>query len=301
MKATIPLVARKGRASYLGERSAGHQDPGATSSHLLLQTVADTWAGDDARPSEPREEEAHMADYVGALDQGTTSTRFMIFDHGGKVVGIDQKEHEQIFPKPGWVEHDPAGGLDAAATEVIDGALEKASIPASDLAAVGITNQRETTVVWDRATGEPIYNALVWQDTRTAGHRRRAGRRRRPGPLPREDRPAAGDVLLRARRCGGSSTTSRARVRGPKPATSCSATWTPGASGTSPAAPTAGRHVTDVTNASRTMLMDLETLDWDDELLAAIGVPRSMLPSIEPSSAGLRRGEGHPGGHPRGG
>ena len=106
-----------------------------------------------------------MADYVGALDQGTTSTRFMIFDHSGSVVGVDQKEHEQIYPKPGWVEHDPKE-IWQRSQEVIDGALKKAGIAASDLAAVGITNQRETAVVWDRNTGEPVYNALVWQDTR---------------------------------------------------------------------------------------------------------------------------------------
>src|SRR6187402_2753569 len=107
-----------------------------------------------------------MADYVGAIDQGTTSTRFMIFDHGGTVIGVDQKEHEQIFPKAGWVEHD-ANEIWTRTQEVVKGALQKAKLQASDLAAVGITNQRETTVVWDRATGVPIHNALVWQDTRT--------------------------------------------------------------------------------------------------------------------------------------
>ena len=107
-----------------------------------------------------------MAEYVGALDQGTTSTRFMIFDHGGQVVGVDQKEHEQIFPKPGWVEHDPAE-IWTRSQEVIPGALAKASLSAGDIAAIGITNQRETTVVWDRSTGQAIHNALVWQDTRT--------------------------------------------------------------------------------------------------------------------------------------
>ena len=107
-----------------------------------------------------------MAQYVGALDQGTTSTRFMIFDHAGQVVGIDQKEHEQIFPKPGWVEHDPAE-IWTRCVEVIRGGLAKAGITAKDLAAVGITNQRETTVVWDRKTGKPVHNAIVWQDTRT--------------------------------------------------------------------------------------------------------------------------------------
>ncbi|HSH32178.1 MAG TPA: FGGY family carbohydrate kinase, partial [Actinomycetota bacterium] len=103
-----------------------------------------------------------MAEYVGALDQGTTSTRFMIFDHGGQVVGVDQKEHEQIFPKPGWVEHDPAE-IWARSQDVIAGALQKASLSAGDIAAIGITNQRETTVVWDRSTGQAIHNALVWQ------------------------------------------------------------------------------------------------------------------------------------------
>src|ERR1051325_5778011 len=107
-----------------------------------------------------------MADYVGAVDQGTTSTRFMVFDHGGNVVGVDQKEHEQIYPKPGWVEHD-ATEIRTRTTEVIDGGLAKAGISASDLAAVGVTNQRETTVVWDKNTGEPVHHALVWQDTRT--------------------------------------------------------------------------------------------------------------------------------------
>src|ERR1700690_1972037 len=107
-----------------------------------------------------------LAQYVGALDQGTTSTRFMIFDHSGGVVAIDQKEHEQIFPKPGWVEHDPAE-IWTRCVEVIRGALAKAGIKASDLAAVGITNQRETAVVWDRKTGKAVYNAIVWQDTRT--------------------------------------------------------------------------------------------------------------------------------------
>ncbi|MGH2578608.1 MAG: FGGY family carbohydrate kinase, partial [Actinomycetota bacterium] len=107
-----------------------------------------------------------MADYVGALDQGTTSTRFMIFDHSGKVIGIDQKEHEQIYPKPGLVEHDPME-IWQRSEDVITGGLKKAKIQASDLAAVGVTNQRETTVVWETSSGKPVYNAIVWQDTRT--------------------------------------------------------------------------------------------------------------------------------------
>src|SRR6185369_7682687 len=107
-----------------------------------------------------------MAKYSAAVDQGTTSTRFMIFDHAGKVVGVDQKEHEQIFPKPGWVEHD-AMEIWQRTQEVIEGALKKSKVDPKDIAAVGITNQRETTVVWDRTTGKPVYNAIVWQDTRT--------------------------------------------------------------------------------------------------------------------------------------
>ncbi|HUY53608.1 MAG TPA: FGGY family carbohydrate kinase, partial [Candidatus Nanopelagicaceae bacterium] len=107
-----------------------------------------------------------MAKYVGALDQGTTSTRFMIFDHSGSVIAVDQKEHEQIFPKPGWVEHD-AMEIWRRSQEVIAGALAKAGCSAADLAAVGVTNQRETAVVWDRTTGKPVHNAIVWQDTRT--------------------------------------------------------------------------------------------------------------------------------------
>ena len=137
-----------------------------------------------------------MTKYVGALDQGTTSTRFMIFDHAGAVVAIDQKEHEQIYPKPGWVEHD-AIEIWTRCQEVIAGALAKAGITAADLAAVGITNQRETTLVWDRKTGQPVYNAIVWQDTRTGPPRQRVRQGRRPGPLPGQGRPAAGDLLLR--------------------------------------------------------------------------------------------------------
>src|SRR3954453_12672229 len=107
-----------------------------------------------------------MANYVGAIDQGTTSTRFMIFDHSGQVVAVEQKEHEQIYPKPGWVEHDPKEIWDRA-QEVMDAAMATAGAGADDIAGLGITNQRETAVVWDRNTGEPAFNAIVWQDTRT--------------------------------------------------------------------------------------------------------------------------------------
>ena len=137
-----------------------------------------------------------MAEYVGALDQGTTSTRFMIFNHSGGVVGIDQKEHEQIYPKPGWVEHD-ALEIWTRSQEVIRGALQKTGIKASDLAAVGVTNQRETAVVWDRTTGKPVHNAIVWQDTRTDTICNELRQGRRPGPLPGQGRAAAGHLLLR--------------------------------------------------------------------------------------------------------
>ncbi len=223
-----------------------------------------------------------MADYVGALDQGTTSTRFMVFDHQGQVVAVDQKEHEQIYPKPGWVEHD-ANEIWERSQEVIQGALSKASLSASDLAAVGITNQRETTVVWDRNTGEPVHNAIVWQDTRTdqicnelaaeGGQDRFRAKVGLPiatyfsGPKVKwildnvegaRARAEAGDLVF-----GNIDSW-------------CIWNMTGGTNG--------GVHVTDVTNASRTMLMDLATLEWDDGILATMGIPKSMLPEIRSSS-----------------
>jgi glycerol kinase len=223
-----------------------------------------------------------MADYVGALDQGTTSTRFMIFDHGGAVVAVDQKEHEQIFPKPGWVEHDPKEIWDRS-QEVIAGALKKAGIAASDLAAVGITNQRETTVVWDRNTGEPVYNALVWQDTRqqdivdSLSANGGQDRFREKTGLPLATYFSGTKVRWILDNVDGA----RARAEAGDLVFGNIDTWciwnlTGGTDG--------GAHVTDVSNASRTMLMNLETLDWDDELCSAIGVPRSMLPQIRSSS-----------------
>jgi glycerol kinase len=223
-----------------------------------------------------------MAKYAAALDQGTTSTRAMIFDHSGKVVSVAQKEHEQIFPKPGWVEHDPKE-IWARSQEVMDEALSSAGATADDIAGLGITNQRETAVVWDKNTGEPVMNAIVWQDTRTdrivdqLSAEGGQDRFRQQTGLPlatyfsapkvrwildnvdgARERAEAGDLLF-----GNIDTW-------------CIWNLTGGTDG--------GLHITDVTNASRTLLMDLETLQWDEAIASAIGVPMSMLPEIRASS-----------------
>ena len=222
-----------------------------------------------------------MAAYVGSIDQGTTSTRFMIFDRSGQVVGSAQAEHEQIFPQPGWVEHDPAEIRDGTVS-VIASALRSAGIAASDLAAVGITNQRETAVVWDRATGEPVTNAIVWQDTRTDQLvRRLAGsegpdRMRAKTGLPLATYFAGPKVTWMLENVDGLA----ARAAAGDLMFGTVDSWvvwnlTGGTEG--------GRHVTDVTNASRTLMMDLATLDWDEDLVAEMGVPTSMLPQIVPS------------------
>ena len=223
-----------------------------------------------------------MTKYAGALDQGTTSTRFMIFDHSGQVVAFDQKEHEQIFPKPGWVEHDPME-IWTRCTEVIRGALAKAGITAKDLAAVGITNQRETTVVWDRKTGKPVHNAIVWQDTRTdqiCNELAKDGGQDRLRPktgLPLATYFSGPKVKWILDNVSGA----RARAEAGDLLFGNIDSWciwnlTGGVSG--------GVHVTDVSNASRTMLMDLATLDWDNDILRLMGIPRAMLPNIRASS-----------------
>jgi glycerol kinase len=224
-----------------------------------------------------------MAEYAAALDQGTTSSRCMIFDHGGQVAAVEQLEHEQIYPRAGWVEHNP-NEIWQRCRQVMDAALEKVGGNADDIAALGVTNQRETTVVWDRNTGEPVFNAIVWQDTRTdkiceelsqdGGQDRFRLKNGLPiatyfsGPKVRwilenvdgtRQRAEAGELLF-----GNMDTW-------------CIWNLTGGTDG--------GLHITDPSNASRTMLMNLETLDWDDELLDTIGVPRAMLPEIRPSSA----------------
>lgn len=219
-----------------------------------------------------------MADFVAALDQGTTSTRFMIFDHAGREVARHQLEHEQIMPRPGWVEHDPREIWDRTCS-VIRAALRTSGLRATDLAALGVTNQRETTVVWDRRTGRPYGNAIVWQDTRTdriAAALERDGRgeviRERTG-LPPATYFSAGKIQWLLEHVDGV----RAAAEAGDAIVGTIDSWLLwNLSG--------GAHVTDVTNASRTMLMDLHTLDWDDELLSFFGIPRAMLPAIRPSS-----------------
>ncbi|XVV16542.1 glycerol kinase GlpK [Actinoplanes sp. CA-131856] len=223
-----------------------------------------------------------MADFVGAVDQGTTSTRFMIFDHGGNEIARHQLEHEQILPQAGWVEHNPVEILERTTT-VVRTAMQKANLQASDLAALGITNQRETAVVWDRTTGRPYYNAIVWQDTRTdriASALDRDGRGdviRRKAGLPPATYFSGGKIQWILENVDG---VREAAERGDAifGNTDSWLLWnmTGGVDG--------GRHITDVTNASRTMLMDLESLQWDDELLSFFNIPRSMLPEIRPSS-----------------
>ncbi len=223
-----------------------------------------------------------MPDYVAAVDQGTTSSRFMIFDHAGNEVGKHQLEHEQVLPRAGWVEHDPLEIWERTSS-VVQVALNRAGLSAADLAALGVTNQRETTVVWNPKTGRPYYNAIVWQDTRTD---------RIAAALDRDER---GQVIRRKAGLppatyfsGGKIQWILENVDGVRAAaergeavfgnTDCWVIWnlTGGVNG--------GQHVTDPTNASRTMLMNLETLDWDEELLGFFGIPRQMLPAIRPSS-----------------
>ena len=223
-----------------------------------------------------------MPDFVGAVDQGTTSTRFMIFDHSGNVKGIHQLEHEQILPQAGWVEHNPTEIWERTET-VIRTALTSTNLSASDLAAVGITNQRETAVVWDKTTGRPLYNAIVWQDTRTdriASALDREGKGdviRRKAGLPPATYFSGGKIQWILENVDGVREVAE-RGDAVFGNTDSWVIWnmTGGVNG--------GSHITDVTNASRTMLMNLETLDWDDELLSFFGIPRKMLPEIKPSS-----------------
>jgi glycerol kinase len=223
-----------------------------------------------------------MAEYVLAIDQGTTSSRAILFDHDGRIVASGQKEHRQIFPRAGWVEHDPLEIWENV-REVIGIALGKANVTRHDVKAVGITNQRETTVVWNKSTGEPVYNAIVWQDTRTQAI---VDRLAADGGI---DRFTARVGLPLATYFSGTKIVwilenvegARAAAEAGELLFGTTDSWllwnlTGG--------PDGGVHATDVTNASRTLFMDLETCQWDDEILAAFDVPRAMLPDIRSSS-----------------
>ena len=240
-----------------------------------------------------------MPKYVAAIDQGTTSTRCILFDHAGKIVSADQKEHQQIYPKPGWVEHD-ALEIWEHTQRVMRGALDKSGADVADIAAIGITNQRETTLVWERATGRPVHNAIVWQDTRTDAI---------CSELAKEGgasiSPSTGQNRFQERTGLPLAT----YFSGPKikwildnvPGTRQRAekgelifgnmdTWV--------LWNMTGAHVTDVTNASRTLLMDLKTLDWDEEILHILDIPRAMLPEIRSSSEVYGSAKGGLGGVP---
>ena len=218
-----------------------------------------------------------MKKYVAAIDQGTTSTRFMIFDHSGIVITVNQKEHQQIFPKPGWVEHDPLE-IWARTQEVMIGALQESGIQPADIAAIGVTNQRETTLVWDKSTGKPVYNAIVWQDTRTdilCNELAKDGgqdRLREKTGLPLATYFSGPKIKWILDNVDG------ARVKAEKGELAFGnidswIIWN-----------LTGAHVTDVTNASRTLLMNLHTLDWDTDILNLLNIPRAILPEIRSSS-----------------
>ncbi len=232
-----------------------------------------------------------MTRYIGAIDQGTTSSRFIVFDCAGAIVAMAQREHRQIYPHPGWVEHDPMDIL-GNTRAVIAEALRDANLTSYDLAAIGITNQRETTVLWDRATGAPVHNALVWQDTRVdplvAEYARAGGqdRFRAMTGLPLANYFSA----LKLRWLLDNVPGARSRANAGDLAFGTIDAWLVWHLG--------GKHLTDVTNASRTQLMNLATLDWDPELLAAFDIPRAVLPKIVASSARLATARGELDGVP---
>jgi glycerol kinase len=235
-----------------------------------------------------------MAKYIGAIDLGTTSNRFILFDHTGRIVSLAQKEHRQIFPQPGWVEHDPLE-IRNNTLDVIREVLSKPGVSGPDIAAIGVTNQRETAVVWEKSTGTPVYNAIVWQDTRTdlicqelakhGGQDRLRGKTGLPlatyfsGPkikwildhVPDARKKSENGELL----FGNIDTWF---------------IWN-----------LTGVHITDVTNASRTLLMNLNSLDWDDEILALLDIPRAMLPKVCSSSEVYGEAQGVLQGVPVGG
>ncbi|HVW41417.1 MAG TPA: glycerol kinase GlpK [Amycolatopsis sp.] len=238
-----------------------------------------------------------MTSYVAAIDQGTTSTRAIIFDHSGRVVASDQREHEQIFPQAGWVEHN-AEEIWANTRTVTAGAVAKADLHAGDIVAVGITNQRETAVVWDRKTGKPVSNAIVWQDTRTDKIVEELGRLNGPvgegaagsadGSSDQERYRATTGLPLATYFSGpkikwilDNVDGARARAEAGDLLFGNMDTWV---LWNMTGGPDGGVHVTDPTNASRTLLMDLDTLSWDANIAAEMGIPMSMLPEIRSSS-----------------
>ncbi len=224
----------------------------------------------------------HVKNYIGAIDQGTTSTRFMVFDKAARIVAVAQKEHEQIYQRPGWVEHD-ALEIMRRTEEVIGEALEQRGLRASDLAAIGITNQRETTVVWDRHTGQPIANAIVWQDTRVAEDVKHfasdggQNRFRAETGLPLSTYFSSLKLRWLLKHVSGAQQKAEA---GELLFGNIDAFLVWNLTG----GPKGGVHATDVTNASRTQLLNLETLDWDEKLLSAFEIPRAMLPQVRSSS-----------------
>jgi glycerol kinase len=229
--------------------------------------------------------------YIAAIDQGTTSSRCIVFDSAGGIVSVDQREHRQIFPRPGWVEHD-ATEIWHNVQAVTRNALDRAGLSRADLAAVGITNQRETTLLWDAASGEPVGNAIVWQDTRTDRLVARLGGDEGPDRFrERCGLPLATYFAApKARWLLDSDPALARRADAGELRFGTVDSWL--------ISKLTGRHATDVTNASRTMLMNLETLEWDDELLSAFGIPRSMLPEILPSSYVYGEATGVLGGVP---
>jgi glycerol kinase len=218
-----------------------------------------------------------MQKFVAAIDQGTTSTRFIIFDHDGLVIAADQKEHKQLFPKSGWVEHD-ALEIWQNTQAVMTGALQKANVQRDEIVAIGVTNQRETTVVWDKNTGIPIYNAIVWQDTRTDVLIKKLAKQdgqerfRKTTGLPLATYFSAPKIKWLLENVKGA----KAKAKKGELLFGNIDTWL--------IWNLTGEHITDVTNASRTLLMNLKTLDWDEEILQVMGIPLAMLPKIKSSS-----------------
>lgn len=223
-----------------------------------------------------------MSRFIGSIDQGTTSSRFIIFDHQGNIIAMDQREHRQIYPKAGWVEHD-AQEIWQNTQKTVAGALEKANIDASDIAAVGITNQRETTLLWDRKTGEPLHNALVWMDTRTDRLVEQFSKDEGPDRLRNTTGLPISTYFSGLKLRWLLDNVPRAREKA-KAGDALFGTIDSWLIWNLTGGPNGGIHITDVTNASRTQLMDLKTLQWDENILKLFGIPAACLPEIRSSS-----------------